>query len=208
MSDVLERLKTAVADRYEIEESGSVSRPGLAMLLDQVEPGAAVLDVGSGPGFFAVPLQRAARAGGRVWCFEPDPALASVLVRNLVLNGLANSVRIVPGTGWPRLDAWVLEAGIEGVDVVRVRPFNHTGPGQSPHFVVPAFASQIARIEEGLQEPVMKVGNLEAARDFADVRDVVRGYHLAVMQGEPGEVYNLASGRAYPISELLETLAA
>jgi hypothetical protein len=107
------------ADRAEIEESGSVSRPGLAMLLDQVEPGASVLDVGSGPGFFAVPLQRAARANGRVWCFEPDAALASLLSRNLVLNGLANSVRIVPGTGWPRLDDWVSEAGIEGVDVVR-----------------------------------------------------------------------------------------
>jgi len=93
-----------------------------------------------------------------------------------------------------------------GVFVVRVRPFNHTGPGQSPRFVVPAFASQIARIEAGLQEPVMKVGNLEAARDFADVRDIVRAYQLAVTQGEPGEVYNLASGRPHSVQELLETL--
>ncbi len=93
-----------------------------------------------------------------------------------------------------------------GVPVVRVRPFNHTGPGQSPRFVVPAFASQIARIEAGLQEPVMKVGNLEAARDFSDVRDIVRAYHLAVTQGEPGEVYNLASGQARSVHGLLETL--
>ena len=92
------------------------------------------------------------------------------------------------------------------VAVVRVRPFNHTGPGQSPRFVVPAFASQIARIEAGLQEPVIKVGNLDAARDFSDVRDIVRAYHLAVTRGEPGEVYNLASGRAQSIRGLLETL--
>ena len=93
-----------------------------------------------------------------------------------------------------------------GVPVVRVRPFNHTGPGQVARFVVPAFASQIARIEAGLQEPVMKVGNLAAARDFTDVRDIVRAYHLAVTQGEPGEVYNLASGRAQSVQGLLETL--
>jgi len=93
-----------------------------------------------------------------------------------------------------------------GVPVVRVRPFNHTGPGQSPRFVVPAFASQIARIEAGQQEPVMKVGNLKAARDFSDVRDIVRAYHLAATQGEPGEVYNLASGQAQSIRGLLDML--
>ena len=93
-----------------------------------------------------------------------------------------------------------------GLPVVRVRPFNHTGPGQAPRFVVPAFASQIARIEAGLQEPVLKVGNLEAARDFTDVRDIVRAYHLAASQGEPGEVYNLASGQPQSVQEVLETL--
>lgn len=93
-----------------------------------------------------------------------------------------------------------------GIPVVRVRPFNHTGPGQSPRFVVSAFASQIARIEAGRQEPVLKVGNLEAARDFTDVRDIVRGYALALVQGQPGEVYNLASGKAYRISGVLDTL--
>jgi GDP-4-dehydro-6-deoxy-D-mannose reductase len=90
--------------------------------------------------------------------------------------------------------------------VVRVRPFNHTGPGQSPRFVVPAFASQIARIEAGLQEPVIRVGNLATSRDFVDVRDIVRAYHLAITTGAPGEVYNLASGRARSIQALLETL--
>jgi GDP-4-dehydro-6-deoxy-D-mannose reductase len=93
-----------------------------------------------------------------------------------------------------------------GLPVVRVRPFNHTGPGQSPRFVAPAFASQIARIEAGQQEPVVKVGNLEAARDFTDVRDIVRAYHLAVTQGEAGAVYNLASGEARSIQGLLDRL--
>jgi GDP-4-dehydro-6-deoxy-D-mannose reductase len=93
-----------------------------------------------------------------------------------------------------------------GVPVVRVRPFNHTGPGQSSRFVAPAFASQIARVEAGLQEPVLKVGNLSTSRDFTDVRDIVRAYHLAVTKGKPGEVYNLASGEAQSIRALLQTL--
>ncbi|MGD9001474.1 MAG: GDP-mannose 4,6-dehydratase, partial [Anaerolineae bacterium] len=93
-----------------------------------------------------------------------------------------------------------------GLLVVRVRPFNHTGPRQSRRFVVPAFASQIARIEAGLQEPVIRVGNLDTSRDFLDVRDIVRAYHLAVTRGEPGEVYNLASGRPQSIQALLNTL--
>ncbi|HEC35503.1 MAG TPA: SDR family oxidoreductase [Anaerolineae bacterium] len=93
-----------------------------------------------------------------------------------------------------------------GMEVVRLRPFNHTGPGQSPRFVVAAFASQIARIEAGLQEPVVRVGNLDVARDFTDVRDIVRAYHLAATQAEAGEVYNLASGRPQSVRGLLETL--
>jgi len=92
------------------------------------------------------------------------------------------------------------------LSVVRVRPFNHTGPGQSTRFVAPAFASQIARIEAGLQEPVMSVGNLAASRDFTDVRDIVRAYHLAVTEGEPGDVYNLASEQPRSIEALLNTL--
>ncbi len=90
--------------------------------------------------------------------------------------------------------------------VVRVRPFNHTGPGQSARFVVPAFASQIARIEAGEQEPVMRVGNLDVERDFSDVRDIVRAYRLALVDGESGAVYNLCSGRPQSIRGLLETL--
>jgi len=90
--------------------------------------------------------------------------------------------------------------------VVRVRPFNHIGPRQSGQFVAPAFASQIAAIEAGRQAPVMRVGNLEARRDFTDVRDMVRAYVLALDQGEPGEVYNIGSGRSHPIQAVLDIL--
>jgi len=92
--------------------------------------------------------------------------------------------------------------------VVRVRPFNHIGPGQGDRFVVPAFARQIARIEAGQQEPVVRVGNLEARRDFVDVRDVVRAYHLALTRGEPGEVYNIGGGAVVSIGEVLAMLLA
>ena len=93
-----------------------------------------------------------------------------------------------------------------GLPVVRVRPFNHVGPRQSESFVVPAFAKQIAAIEAGQQEPVVHVGNLSARRDFTDVRDVVRAYYLIVTRGQPGEVYNIGSGRACAIQAILDTL--
>ncbi|MBN1953658.1 MAG: GDP-mannose 4,6-dehydratase [Anaerolineae bacterium] len=93
-----------------------------------------------------------------------------------------------------------------GVDVVRLRPFNHTGPGQSPRFVVPAFASQITRVEAGLQEPVLKVGNLDVERDFTDVRDVVRAYYLAARHAAAGEVYNVAAGHPQSVHGLLGML--
>jgi GDP-4-dehydro-6-deoxy-D-mannose reductase len=95
-----------------------------------------------------------------------------------------------------------------GLPVIRVRPFNHVGPGQSARFVLPAFASQVAGIEAGKQVPVMRVGNLEPARDFTDVRDVVRAYHLALTRGTPGEVYNVASGTPRTIQSLVDQLIA
>jgi GDP-4-dehydro-6-deoxy-D-mannose reductase len=95
-----------------------------------------------------------------------------------------------------------------GLDTVRVRPFNHIGPRQGLGFVVPDFASQVARIEAGLQDPVLRVGNLEAQRDFTDVRDVVRAYYLLACQGRSGDVYNVGSGRAHAIQEILYCLCA
>src|SRR5690606_10308567 len=77
---------------------------------------------------------------------------------------------------------------------------------QSDRFVAPSFAMQVARIEAGLQEPVMRVGDLSAKRDFTDVRDVVRAYRLLIERGEGGEAYNIASGDARSIQELLDVL--
>jgi GDP-4-dehydro-6-deoxy-D-mannose reductase len=95
-----------------------------------------------------------------------------------------------------------------GMAIVRVRPFNHTGPGQSDRFVAPAFARQIAEGELGIRPPVLRVGNLDVERDFTDARDIVRGYHLAVLRGQAGQVYNLGSERAVAIRHLLELLLA
>ena len=89
---------------------------------------------------------------------------------------------------------------------VRTRGFNHTGPRRGEVFVTSNFARQIAEIEKGLREPVVWVGNLEALRDFTDVRDMVRAYWLALEHGEPGEVYNICSGRAYTIRQVLDIL--
>ncbi len=90
--------------------------------------------------------------------------------------------------------------------VVRVRPFNHAGPRQSPHFAIASFARQIARIELGRQRPRLLVGNLKVRRDFTDVRDIVRAYHLAMVRGKPGAVYNIGSGRATSMGEIVHAL--
>jgi len=96
----------------------------------------------------------------------------------------------------------------DGLHTIRVRPFNHIGPRQRLGFVAPDFAKQIAEAEAGLREPVVRVGNLSAQRDFSDVRDVVRAYHLLITQGKAGEVYNIGSGQAHSIQELLDTLVS
>ncbi len=90
--------------------------------------------------------------------------------------------------------------------VVVARPFNHTGPGQSTDFVLPAFAAQIARIEAGHQPPSLKVGDLSSERDFLDVRDVVDAYLALLTRGEAGTIYNVCSGSCRKVSEWLETL--
>jgi len=94
-----------------------------------------------------------------------------------------------------------------GLEVLRVRAFNHLGPGQSPRFVTPALAERIAHNERDGTE-VVPVGNLTPRRDFTDVRDVVRAYRLIVEHGEPGEAYNVCSGHDIAISELADRLVA
>jgi GDP-4-dehydro-6-deoxy-D-mannose reductase len=93
-----------------------------------------------------------------------------------------------------------------GTDVVRTRGFNHEGPRRGPVFVASDFAKQIADIERGLRPPVVSVGNLEARRDFTDVRDMVRAYWLALEKGQGGEEYNICSGTAWRIRDLLDVL--
>lgn len=95
-----------------------------------------------------------------------------------------------------------------GLRAIRTRGFNHTGPRRGDVFVTSNFARQLAEIESGVRQPVIRVGNLDAVRDFTDVRDMVRAYWLAVHHGAPGEVYNIARGEGITIRDLLDRLIA
>ncbi len=94
----------------------------------------------------------------------------------------------------------------DGLDVVIARPFNHTGPGRPAIYAESSFAEQLARIERGQQKAVLRVGNLDAERDFSDVRDVVAAHVALLERGERGSAYNISSGRALRIGALLELL--
>src|SRR3990170_5021215 len=93
-----------------------------------------------------------------------------------------------------------------GMPIIRTRAFNHEGPRRGDVFVTSNFARQVAEIEAGLREPVVYVGDLTPRRDYSDVRDIVRGYWLLLERGEPGEVYNLCSGRSWSIKQVLDFL--
>jgi GDP-4-dehydro-6-deoxy-D-mannose reductase len=99
-----------------------------------------------------------------------------------------------------------LYAGAYKMDIINVRAFNHIGPKQTEQFVVSSFCKQIAKIEKGLQEPYIKVGNLSAKRDFTDVRDIVRAYGILAKHGVSGETYNIGSGRSVSIQDVLDAL--
>lgn len=92
-----------------------------------------------------------------------------------------------------------------GLDIIMVRAFNHIGPMQGKNFVIADFASKIVEIEKGAK-PVLKVGNLEAYRDFTDVRDIVNGYSILMQKGKSGEVYNIGSGKCIKIQNILDIL--
>jgi GDP-4-dehydro-6-deoxy-D-mannose reductase len=93
-----------------------------------------------------------------------------------------------------------------GTKVIRIRAFNHTGPRREEIYALSNFAKQIAEIERGLRGPNIYVGNLNVVRDYSDVRDMVRGYELAMEHCEPGDVYNLCSSKGYKIKDLLKIL--
>jgi GDP-4-dehydro-6-deoxy-D-mannose reductase len=91
-----------------------------------------------------------------------------------------------------------------GLPIIRTRAFNHEGPRRGEVFVTSNFAKQVAEIETGLHDPTIHAGDLKPRRDYSDVRDIVRGYWMLLERGEPGEVYNLCSGRAWSIQQVLD----
>jgi GDP-4-dehydro-6-deoxy-D-mannose reductase len=124
-------------------------------------------------------------------------------------DAISEDDRIAPANpyGVSKL-AQELTAVASGLPVIVARPFNHAGPRQSPAYVSSAFAQQLARIEAGRAEPVLRVGNLESQRDITDVRDTVRAYQALAEQGTPLRPYNVCSGRAYRMRELLDMLVS
>jgi GDP-4-dehydro-6-deoxy-D-mannose reductase len=96
----------------------------------------------------------------------------------------------------------------DGLPVLLTRSFNHIGPRQDASFFAASFARQIARIELGLAEPVLHVGNLDARRDLSDVRDTARAYAALIDRGRPGRIYNVCTGRAYRVGDVLDGLLA
>lgn len=106
-------------------------------------------------------------------------------------------------------DLMIGQMSMDGLHAIRFRPFNHSGPGQTTEYVLPAFAQQVAWIENGRQPPVLSVGNLDAERDFLDVRDVVNAYFQASLpetQIATGTVFNLATGHPVRIGKILSLL--
>lgn len=93
-----------------------------------------------------------------------------------------------------------------GTNVIRIRAFNHTGPRRDEIYALSSFAKQISEIEKGVREHKIYVGNLNSIRDYTDVRDIVRGYELAMAHCEPGDVYNICSSKGYKIKDLLDML--
>jgi GDP-4-dehydro-6-deoxy-D-mannose reductase len=108
--------------------------------------------------------------------------------------------------GLSKLAQEMLSVRSSDVPVFLVRPFNHAGPRQSSAYVTSSFARQIAEIEAGRAAPVLRVGNLDARRDITDVRDTVRAYRLVVQQGQAGRPYNVCSGQAFRVRDLLDAL--
>jgi GDP-4-dehydro-6-deoxy-D-mannose reductase len=143
-------------------------------------------------------------------CHLDVPVLVtgSALVYRPSARAIDETGAIAPSTpyGVSKLAQEMTAARASWCPVFLVRAFNHAGPRQADAFVTSSFARQIAQIEAGQREPVLHVGNLEAKRDITDVRDTVRAYRLLIHRGTPGQPYNVCSGRAYRIADLLDIL--
>lgn len=127
------------------------------------------------------------------------PIDEDVPLRPLTVYGASKAAADVTAAQWSRA---------YGLDVVRARPFNHTGPGQPPAFVCPALARQVADIEAGRQAPRIRIGNLDPVRDLSDVRDVAAGYVALIERGMRGHAYNLCSGTGRTIREVVDVFLA
>lgn len=140
----------------------------------------------------------------------PVLVVGSALVYRQASQPIDEESAIAPSTpyGVSKLAQEMAAAHASWCRVFIARPFNHAGPRQSEAYVTSSFARQIAEIEAGLREPVLRVGNLEARRDITDVRDTVRAYRLIVDRGRPGRPYNVCCGRAYAIADLMHMLVA
>ncbi len=125
------------------------------------------------------------------------PIVEETPLRPLTVYGASKAAADIAAAQWARA---------YGLDVVRARPFNHTGPGQDPAFVCSALARQLALIEAGKQDPVVRVGNADPVRDFSDVRDIATGYVALLERGRSGEAYNLCSGDGVSIAEVIALL--
>jgi GDP-4-dehydro-6-deoxy-D-mannose reductase len=160
---------------------------GTMNLLDavrEVTPKSRVLLVGSGQCYGNV-------ATGRLPLTEDEPLAPD--------SPYAGSKAAADLMGYQYFRSWNLQ-------VIRARPFNHTGPGQPPHFVCSDLARQVAKIDAGLCPPVLHVGNTRVQRDFSDVRDVVSAYELLLERGRAGAAYNVASGRGVSVAQIVRLL--
>lgn len=168
-------------------EAYRVNVGGLLALLAAVRkemPKARVLAVGSADAYGAVERSEL-------------PVREETPFRPVTVYGASKAAADVAAAQWARA---------YGLDIVRARPFNHTGPGQDAAFVCSALARQVAAIEAGTQEAVLHVGNVDPVRDFSDVRDVAAGYVALLERGRTGEAYNLCSGSGSSIAEVIAIL--
>lgn len=221
----LDNLKS-IKDNVELHQIDLTDRDGVTRLLQQVKPDHVyhLAALASPADSFRNPVQtitnnvavqvnlleavRTLEEPVRVLIVSSADVYGAVLERDLPIN---EETRFAPTNPYAVSKITQDFLGLQyflsyKLAIIRVRPFNHIGPGQSPHFVVASFAKKIAEIEAGKRKPILEVGNLHAKRDFTDVRDIVKGYGLVMEKGIPGEVYNMGSGVSYEISDILDKL--
>jgi len=192
-------VKTAVSriKPHEIYHLASISQPGLGLIHEFYD----VNLTGT------LNLFEAARpTGARILCVSSAYVYGSyetIITEDMPLKPMGHYA-----ISKAAADLAAFSYARQGLPVVRVRPFNHTGPGQSDAFVVPSIVRQVAAIAAGAAPPVLKLGNLETIRDLSDVRDIVAAYPALLQSGEIGAAYNLSRGSGISIRQLVEKVIA